>query len=64
MLKILVKNHEQVARQHSSLAGLVHRVAPEYLRRRVEADFARELRQHLLSHGIQAEVVVEPDPPA
>lgn len=62
MVRIIIKNHEQVARQHSILAGVAARFAPEYLRNKVDRDFARQLHRQLRERGIDAEVIVEPTP--
>lgn len=64
MIKIVIQNHAEVAKKHSPLAQVAAKLAPDYLRRRVEADFAKELRQHLIQHGILAQVLIEPDTPA
>lgn len=62
MLRIVIRNHEQVARLHSKFAGLAATLAPGYLRRRVEEDFAIQLRAQLAEHGIVADVSIQPDP--
>lgn len=64
MVKIIIKNHEEVARKHSAFADLAATFAPGYLRKRVDEDFARQLRVELIAQGILAEVTVEPNPPA
>lgn len=62
MVKIILKNHHEVAKKHSSFADVAATLAPNFLRRKVEADFVKQLRQHLIEHGILAEISIEPDP--
>ena len=63
MVKIIIRNHAQVARLYSRFAGLASTLAPGYLRKRVEEDFAIQLREQLAEYGLVADVIVEPDPP-
>ena len=62
MVKIIIRNHAQVARLHSRFAGLAATLAPGYLRKRVEEDFAIQLSAQLAEYGLVADVTVEPDP--
>jgi hypothetical protein len=63
MLKIIVTNPEDVARLHSPLAGVAAVIAPDYVRQKVDEGIAERLREQLAREGVQARIVIEPNPP-
>lgn len=63
MLRIIVTNPEEVARQRSALAGVAAVIAPDYIRQKVDEGIADRLRRQLEQEGVRAEIIIEPNPP-
>ncbi len=62
MLKVVVKNADELARKRGAFAGAAAQLAPELVRQAVDVQIARQLRAQLAEQGVKAEVLIEPNP--
>lgn len=62
MLKVVVKNAEELARQRGPWAGLAAQVAPSLVRQVVDVEIARQLREQMAAQGVKVEVLIEANP--
>ena len=62
MLKVVVKNADELARKRGALASVAAQWAPDLVRQAVDAQVARQLRAQLKQQGVKAEILIEPNP--
>ncbi len=62
MLRVVVKNADELARKRGVFANVAAQLAPELVRQAVDVEVARQLRAQLVEQGVKAEVLIEPNP--